>query len=163
MTHPYRIARVVASGLALLSCQSTTARCPGEEIAVRVDFFGDLAGSGVIKFFPERFGAVRFEGNVTRGGAVVAKLGGSGTCRGGVIGATFGGESVSQRGLTVKEGKLTATLGPQPLGGQLAGAWDATLLYHNGPTRPITGFFRDERPPQRNDPMPAVSASASVQ
>jgi hypothetical protein len=129
-------------------------------VTVRADFFGDVIGTGEVKVTPERFGSIQIEGSVLRGGAVIVKIDGRGACDDGAIGATFRGESVSQKGIRIEDGKLAAVFDPRPFGGRLVGAWDAVMLYKNGVSRPISGFLRDERPAAAS--APAASASTAI-
>jgi hypothetical protein len=154
-----RYALLAACGLALLSCKSASSGCPGAPVTVRADFFGDVIGTGEVKVTPERFGSIQIEGSVLRGGAVIVKIDGRGACDEGAIGATFRGESVSQKGIKIEDGKLAAVFDPRPFGGRLVGAWDAVMVHKNGVSRPISGFFRDERPAPA---PPAASASTAT-
>lgn len=150
---------VAACALSALSCQDTSTGCPSSPVAVRVDFYGDVIGTGEIKLVPARFGSLTLEGTVSRGGAAIVKIGGPGACNHGVIGATFRGESQSQKGVEIEDGKFAAVFGPRPLGGRLTGSWDAVIVHHNGVSRPVHGFFRDERP--QPAPSPVSSATAA--
>lgn len=146
---------LVAFAFFALSCEATSAGCPDAVVTVPVYFSGDVKGMGEIRLIPERRGAIRVEGTLSRETEVIMKIAGPGACSGGVIGATFHGVSPSQKGVKVEEGKFAAVFEPRPLGGRLVGGWDAALVYNNGVTHPISGFVRDGRdgsmPPKANE------------
>jgi hypothetical protein len=149
---------LVTCALAALLYRSTSAGCPASPTVVRVDFFGDVIGSGEIKLTPARWSAFKVAGTVSRGGAVIVKFDGAGACKEGVIGATFQGAALSQAGVKIEDGKFAAIFNPRPLGGRLAGSWDAVIVHNNGVSRAIHGFVRDERAV----PVPGTATSTAA-
>ncbi|MBM4364287.1 MAG: hypothetical protein FJ104_16530 [Deltaproteobacteria bacterium] len=90
---------------------------------------------------PDHARLVNLRATIERGGATVLELRGTAECERGALDGTFEGESPSQRGLSVADGRLGGAFRPKHLDAPLVAAWTATFRYKNGVTRPIAGFL----------------------